>query len=192
MNPSPDYPARRRLAVAQAFALYAERTRDAGPDLADLDLRDEDDRVTARGRQYQHRQEWNSQLWAAAEEVRVATGLVESYGRPPGTLYYVTARRGDSAVACAGPYSNHEEALRAVPRVRAVALELYPATFPCAWGTASIPPGEEPVEVNERIRAALTAPPTPAPPAPVKVTRKGQGGRKPRSPRAAQVVAYRH
>ena len=76
--------------------------------------------------------------------------------------------------------------------MRAVALELYPLTFPCSWGTASIPPGAEPVEVNERIRAALTAPPTPAPPAPVKVTRKGQGGRKPRSPRAAQVVAYRH
>ena len=53
---------------------------------------------------------------AAREALRIAEGLRVSAGRSG--VYYVSATRGEAWVPCAGPYVCHEDALRAVPRVR--------------------------------------------------------------------------
>lgn len=165
-TPAPNYPAERRLRVAQAFRDHANETRSRGPCTRDLDPCEEDDRITADIRRRDHWTRWTRAYEAAVEEVRVAEGLLSSYEKPAGTRYYVSARQYEDAVICAGPFADHETALRAVPAVRRIAYELYPLTFPCSWGTCSTPPDVETAPVNERINAAFNAPPPPPAPAP--------------------------
>lgn len=145
--------------MARAFLLHAERMEHSSPDLSDLDERDEDDWYTACRRRNTHRERYRDLRSACEVEVRVAEGLVESYGAPAGTRFYVTATQGEAVAVLAGPFESHETALRLVPSVRAATMKLYPLTFPCAWGTVSIPPGADALPVMQDIHNAVLNPP---------------------------------
>lgn len=77
-------------------------------------------------------------LQPTAERLRIATGLYESRHAVPGTKFFVTARRDDgAAVALAGPFTTHREALEAVPEARRLACERDPRGCWYSYGTAA-------------------------------------------------------
>lgn len=152
---------KRRLAVASSFLAAAEAALSLGPDLSDLGPRsswDEDDRFEAASRRAAYDLRAARALAAAAEEVRIAVGLLESHGATePDRRFYVSAQdsAGDRFVLLAGPFVTHEEALVALPRAVAYTTRHYDAVT-ASFGTCSTLRAESAEEVVAAVHAYAT------------------------------------
>ncbi len=160
MDTPDNYPALRRLAVARAFLRAFTEEAARGPDLSDFGppaLWDEDDRISAASRRAEHFRAADRRIHAAQEEVRIAEGLVESSAHAePGRVFFASAVKGRLTVLLAGPFTRHEDALRALPRARAYATRHYSGTdFGAAFGTCSVV-GPGPHPVIEAVHAYAT------------------------------------
>lgn len=119
--------------------------------------------------------------WQAQAELWIMARLYESESRgvAQGARFYATAMRGEDVSLLAGPYDTHEEALRVVPRVKAIAHDVDPNAWTYQFGTVSLVPENPEAPEQGKLNTQLNAPPE-APEAPKK--RKGK--------RETKIAAY--
>lgn len=155
------------LAAREAYEGYHGHDLEPGQSLAEhRALHCEEDcpgYSGANARVHDERQRLRNLASDAEGELWIAARLWESRNAPAESRFYVTALRGEDVALLAGPYDDHETALRLVPRVKLEAQKVDPRAWTYRIGTSSLVPGPDDKGALNELLARPEPIDTPAP-----------------------------